>query len=587
MVATNHTTLSQHDQILTALNAAIKARLFIGESAPEAIKPEHEYKVFLMLCPHRTALKKLGVTLPTKGNYKDRLAVEAIGPDTWQVKNLRKGTEYTVTREGLRLECTCDKFNTGYCKHRDEVEARGLFGPFGSTENSDGWVDDTDPTAAMLEVMGETPPPKDHGFRFPAHFTPSDEQKSALQKMGDWWYSPEKVFRLIGPAGSGKSTVAQPFIKHLLSLTLPPRIAVAAPYNKAANVQAKFLKGWGMESIPTFTCAQLFGIRRKVEGGIETYRRDPEAYEHFRDYQLIVIDEISTIDENLWEFLMDAVHDGGMFGTRFILMGDAAQLPPVNEAESMAFRYECPSANLQEVQRYDGAIARLADEVRLNLGAMEYPIIAHDVDADGKGVWVTSRADWEAYIKMAFTAESYRNDPETCRILAYTNTRVNMLNVMVRNALGYSSQWAIGERIIALSPYGMDMTTSAEATVKAITEGSLSGWSCYFLSLDTGLMIPVPKEKTKYEAELKRLYDGKQFGAYWNLKELFADVTYSYALTVHRSQGSTFKYVFIDVANMPSPRKKERLHTGEVVRLRNQLFYVALTRASHRAFIFN
>jgi hypothetical protein len=70
---------------------------------------------------------------------------------------------------------------------------------------------------------------------------------------------------------------------------------------------------------------------------------------------------------------MDAVHDGGMFGTRFILMGDAAQLPPVNEAESMAFRYECPSANLQEVQRYDGAIARLADEVRLNLGAMEYP----------------------------------------------------------------------------------------------------------------------------------------------------------------------------------------------------------------------
>jgi hypothetical protein len=87
--------------------------------------------------------------------------------------------------------------------------------------------------------------------------------------MGDWWYSPEKVFRLIGPAGSGKSTVAQPFIKHLLSLTLPPRIAVAAPYNKAANVQAKFLKGWGMESIPTFTCAQLFGIRRKVEGALK------------------------------------------------------------------------------------------------------------------------------------------------------------------------------------------------------------------------------------------------------------------------------------------------------------------------------
>jgi hypothetical protein len=95
MVATNHTTLSQHDQILTALNAAIKARLFIGESAPEAIKPEHEYKVFLMLCPHRTALKKLGVTLPTKGNYKDRLAVEAIGPDTWQVKKPTEGAQNT------------------------------------------------------------------------------------------------------------------------------------------------------------------------------------------------------------------------------------------------------------------------------------------------------------------------------------------------------------------------------------------------------------------------------------------------------------------------------------------------------------
>ena len=62
----------------------------------------------------------------------------------------------------------------------------------------------------------------------------------------------------------------------------------------------------------------------------------------------------------------------------------------------------------------------------------------------------------------------------------------------------------------------------------------------------------------------------------FSLSTLFHDLRYAYALTVHKSQGSSFEQVYVDVRNIGVNRSALE---------RNKLCYVALTRAQKRVFI--
>ena len=59
---------------------------------------------------------------------------------------------------------------------------------------------------------------------------------------------------------------------------------------------------------------------------------------------------------------------------------------------------------------------------------------------------------------------------------------------------------------------------------------------------------------------------------YSELIDKFADVTYGYAMTVHKSQGSTYERVFIDM--------KDIIHKNPKERESFQCLYTAITRAS-------
>jgi exodeoxyribonuclease-5 len=63
---------------------------------------------------------------------------------------------------------------------------------------------------------------------------------------------------------------------------------------------------------------------------------------------------------------------------------------------------------------------------------------------------------------------------------------------------------------------------------------------------------------------------------YYKLLERYADVNYNYALTIHKSQGSTFDNVIVincDIERVPN------------VIERNKLLYTAITRAKNKLFI--
>lgn len=67
------------------------------------------------------------------------------------------------------------------------------------------------------------------------------------------------------------------------------------------------------------------------------------------------------------------------------------------------------------------------------------------------------------------------------------------------------------------------------------------------------------------------------------------NIDYGYAVTSHKGQGSTYKYVFVDYENMENPANNRVISDADVKYAieRQQLKYVGLSRASKIAFIFS
>ncbi|MCI0501381.1 MAG: ATP-binding domain-containing protein, partial [Epsilonproteobacteria bacterium] len=62
----------------------------------------------------------------------------------------------------------------------------------------------------------------------------------------------------------------------------------------------------------------------------------------------------------------------------------------------------------------------------------------------------------------------------------------------------------------------------------------------------------------------------KLWKLFFQIKELFVDVKYTYASTIHKLQGSTYETIYIDLTDI------ERMHDKDMM---YRLLYVAITRA--------
>ena len=630
-----HTLTTPQEQVIEAIAAVITLDLI---KKPEHIAPLQTamedptdlnlYQGFRTLVSgrYRRTLAKHEIELPD--DLPKPLQIEAVAADHWHVTNLAKGTEYDVTREGFALKCTCKAAECGnYCSHMEAVENSGiaiddspgraemnfeptadevstalddLFGPF-----------DSDITAAIDSVTATNETPSadevnatiEQNDRLETILTemgiePTDDQRIALDSMIHWWESTNEPFFLLkGYAGTGKTTIINVLMQYLQQRPLPPRCVFTAPTNKAVKVLENMLSRWGVENLEAMTCARLLALRpRKVENKQE-FVPDPKVDPAVDNFDLVVVDECSMVNEDLFTYLQDAAQTLYPRPHRFILMGDPAQLPPVGEAESRTFAHntEGHAAELQQVVRYSGELGHLAEYLRTHQHSAQVPTVTQKVQPDGNGVFVLNRAQWEQAICAAFTTPSYDADPNYCRVLAYRNDRVDYLNQMIRTALGHTGQFSEGERLVAKSPYSVENSVlwqnSGEGEVISMIEGTLEGWKVWRLTclLDDGQIKTVPVlmacERKRFDAELRELSQAKRWHSFWGLKEKFADLTYAYALTTHKSQGSTFTNVFVDMADININRRQNVTTDGRRVFERWQLAYVALTRATDKAIV--
>lgn len=418
----------------------------------------------------------------------------------------------------------------------------------------------------------------------------NQQQWTALRALEKFVESKEKLYLLTGYAGTGKTTLLQALIKRMRKRGDRRDIVFTAFSNKATKVLEKMAIHWQLE-VESMTCCKLLGLKPDIDQatGKQVFKPDPNSENNFDRYHLVVVDEASMINEEMWLLLIAAISDLHK-RTQILFVGDVAQLPPINEDESQVFSQIYQRSDLTEVVRYGGAIGILAESIRNQLTSSYLPRFVTDASGDRtEGVFIASLKEWEKLLVKAFQSQAYKDDADYVRAVAYTNARVTQLNQQIRDAIYGQGKprFVVGERLVANAPYlindAMILPTSGECEVLELATGEQGAWQVWFLHVltDDGKYRNLTVLHERSQSEFVRLLDmyakEKRWQEFWNLKTLFAELTYAYCLTIHKSQGSTFQNVFVDVPNASRNRN---------IRERNQLLYVAVTRAAKRLFIY-
>lgn len=443
-------------------------------------------------------------------------------------------------------------------------------------------------------------------------FAPTSQQAEALDLLLEFATSKETddgAFLLEGYAGSGKSSLFWMFYEQLISGGKNYKVAVTSCTNKAVSVVENMAPKKYRSQVEFLTIHSLLGVTVEInDDGREIFkpskRRDRQS--SFGAFQLVLVDECSMVNEELWGLLQEAM--GRHINVKVILMGDPAQLPPVGEEISPAFTNVTKRYCLTQIVRYvaEQPIGRLVGVVRdwiirgEQTQSFKYAVnvIALDSSWDNtkdNQVFSLSDHDWIETVISMFKSHSYQQDPDFVRCLCWTNKAVNYLNTLIRKAVYGETAipFVEGERLITIKPVflydNLVLPTSSEITVVSCKEHKHDeyDYAGYYITVNAPphggnmtFFVVKDSDKAKWEAQcnilkenaLKRSITTRKeaWVEYYNHVHISAPVTYAYALTTHRAQGSTFDNVFVSHRDiMRNPRQVERL----------KCLYVSLTRA--------
>jgi exodeoxyribonuclease-5 len=413
------------------------------------------------------------------------------------------------------------------------------------------------------------------------YFTLNDGQQRALNDIASSVIMRRKHL-LTGYAGTGKTFLLQALAEQLLEDG--QSFVLTAPTHKAVEVLARKLRMAGIRAACQTVHALLSLVPAKA-------RSDKKEFERKRRPEpvlanVVIMDECSMLSAELMEHI-----DRHLAGRAVIFSGDPAQLPPVGEIESKSFDI-MPASHLGTIVRQaeGNPIIQAAHLIRQSqgTGSMDWSWM-NRVSKPPLGVYIPDH-DLDAWMRKGFLSDEFEQDPDSFRYLCYTNQRVAEVNAKIRKWRygNVRELFAVGERALIRSPHkneegDIDLTTNQEVMVTDIGQDEhrkVPIWDV-LVETDMGLSIRirVPRDLNMYQHVLNEMKDDIREGKeswqdFHDLRDEFVMAQSIFALTVHNSQGSTFKNVFVDI---PDIRKRSRDNVLEC----QQLLYVAATRPTH------
>jgi len=328
----------------------------------------------------------------------------------------------------------------------------------------------------------------------------SPQQDEALIAVAKWLKDKTgpQVFRLFGWAGTGKSTLAVHLGQDVKT------IKYAAFTGKAALVMRK--RGCkGAQTIHSL----IYSLVSEKEGE-PRFVLDPES--SAADADLIVIDEVSMVDEQLGRDLLS-------FGVKVLVLGDPFQLPPVQGAGF--FTADEPDIMLTEIHRQaaDNPIIRLSMDVReggyLERGRYGESLVVGREDVDRDAVLLADQV-----------------------LVGRNKTRLQY-NDRLRELRGLPFHEPVeGDRMVCLRNNPRKKLLNGQIWIVTEVSRKANGKYSLLLGADEG----------KGEAKVlthKAFFAGEEDAMSWPERRQFDEFTFGYCLTVHKAQGSQWDDVYL------------------------------------------
>lgn len=412
--------------------------------------------------------------------------------------------------------------------------------------------------------------------------TLNPEQVVALSALTNFIAEPDTdsyFFVLEGYAGTGKTFLMQE-VRAKFSKRM--QFVYTAPTNKAAKV----LRSVTGSAITIFV---LLGLRIEKSGELKKLVGGEKPVD-LSDVDVIFLDEASMANKFLLSELSRVSKESHV---KVVFLGDRGQLPPVGEMESPVWQ-EPNGARLSQVMRHDNQILKLVTEIRTVMHHFNPSIDIRSDNANGEGVWKLSKAAFKADIFDAATKGVF-SDGSKGKVVAWRNVRVEEYNNLIRSAIfgaaAKPGHFLLGDRVVATGPCKQGDVLLLGTDDEAIVEGVVETvhpleprYKAIELKVRTEenklarLLIIHPYSQVLFNDDCQSLAheakrNPKLWKRFWDLKELFHEVKYAYALTAHRAQGSTYHTVYVDYQDILLNRNRKEAF---------QCLYVASSRPTKR-----
>ena len=440
---------------------------------------------------------------------------------------------------------------------------------------------------------------------------------------------------LIGAAGTGKTFLVRALLSNsTLSYSL---IGLSAPTHKACRVLGESIH---ISGIKVNTIQSDLGLRLNFD--IDKFDPnnppfDPKGKIKIGNYKLYIVDEASMINSRLCIFLEKTCVSNKC---KIIFIGDDSQLAPVGEKYSSAFR-NIKSYSLKQIVRQgeDNPVSYLLDLLRYDINHKTYKFLNYiqrfkeQFNADyTKGYQVCDANTFNQTVYNNFNDEELTRNVDYAKVISYTNLNVSSWNKFIRNSIIADSDKSILTKNDLIISYVTIVNEFNDCVIKNSEEyiindiqnftdsrydkNGLKGFLVKFQAIHGGDIttplfvidhtdsytvqryVQINNSMIEAAKTARANIRNEKWKSYFAFKEyclLMVNILspdgkiitsrsldYGFALTSHKSQGSTFDTALVDVNDIVFDKYGQPYADAEEV---NRRLYVACSRCKNKLYL--
>lgn len=370
------------------------------------------------------------------------------------------------------------------------------------------------------------------------------------------------IFILSGGPGTGKTTIINMIIRYFESCRLD--ILLAAPTGRAAK---RMTEATGFEARTIHRMLELNSALSDEDSQKVRFERNED---NPLEADVIIIDEMSMVDIRLFQALLKAV----IPGTRLILVGDVNQLPSVGPGQVLRDLIESeafPMVKLQKIFRQAEKSDIIVNAHRINNGqqiALDnksrdfFMLERNDVNVIYKHLILLIRDKLPGYVQAA---------PFDIQVL--TPMRKGALGCETLNRIlqeylnppdGRKKEHVAGDTVYREGDKVMQVRNNYQLEWEVV--------SCYGIPVDSGTGI--------FNGDMGRILAINEAASLLTVEydeqkrvnypfALLEELELSYAVTIHKSQGSEYPAVILPLLSGPKMLFNRNLLYTAVTRARN------------------